>query len=101
MTKTISVSIPHRLTQEEARTRLQNGIADLKTKHAGKITNLEETWTGNQLAFKLAAMGQKISGRVDVQPDAVKLDVDLPWLLAMLANKIRPQVEQEGRKLLS
>jgi hypothetical protein len=101
VTKTISVSIPHRLTQEEARTRLQNGIADLKTKHAGKITNLEETWTGNQLAFKLAAMGQKISGRVDVQPDAVKLDVDLPWLLAMLANKIRPQVEQEGRKLLS
>jgi hypothetical protein len=100
VTKTISVSIPHRLTQQEARTRLQNGIADLKTKHAGKITNLEETWTGNQLAFKLAAMGQKISGRVDVQSDAVKLNVDLPWLIAALANKFRPQIETEGRRML-
>ena len=99
--KTITVTIPHRLTQDEARTRLQTGIADPKAKHGNRIADLQETWTGNQLTFALAAMGQKVTGRVDVQPEAVKLDVDLPWMLAMLAGKFKPQVEQEARKLLS
>ncbi len=101
MNKTISVSIPHRLTQQEARTRLMNGIADLKAKHGQHLASVSETWNGNQMSFQLAAMGQQVTGRVDVQPDTVKLDVDLPWLLAMIAEKLRPQVEQEGRKLLS
>jgi hypothetical protein len=61
---------------------------------------VDDTWTGNQMAFKLTAMGQSITGRVDVQPEAVKLDVDLPWMLAMLAEKIRPRVEAEGRRML-
>ena len=99
-TKTISVSIPHRLSQDEARSRLQNGITDLKTKFGGQVGTVDETWTGNQMAFRFAVMGQAVTGRVDVQPDVVKLDVDLPFLIAMLADRIRPQIEQEGRKLL-
>jgi hypothetical protein len=98
--RTISVSIPHRLTQDEARARLQKGITDLKARHAASIAQVEEAWTGNQMSFKLTAMGQAITGRLDVQPSAVKLDVDLPWLLAMLAEKIRPRVEAEGRRML-
>ena len=98
--RTITISIPHRLTQDEARTRLQKGITDLKTRHAASIAQVDETWTGNQMAFRLTAMGQAITGRVDVQPDAVKLDVDLPFILAMLAERIRPRVEQEGRRML-
>jgi hypothetical protein len=98
--KTITVTIPHRLTQDEARMRLQKGITDLKTRHAASIAQVDERWTGNQMAFKLSAMGQAITGRVDVLPDAVKLDLDLPWMLAMLAEKIRPRVEAEGRRML-
>jgi hypothetical protein len=98
--KTISISIPHRLTQDEARSRLQKGITDLKTQHAASIAQVSETWNGNQMSFKLGVMGQAITGRVDVQPSAVKVDIDLPWLLATLAEKFRPRIEQEGRKML-
>jgi putative polyhydroxyalkanoate system protein len=99
--QTISVSIPHRLTQDEARRRLERGIADLKSKHAkGAAADVQEAWNGNQMTFRVAAMGQSVTGKVDVTPDAVKVDVELPWLLAMIANKIRPQIEQEGRKML-
>ena len=101
MSKTLSVSIPHRLTQDEARTRLQNGIADLKTKHAAQLANVQEQWDGNRMTFALKAAGQSVSGRLEVLPEAVKLDVDLPWLVAMFAEKFRPRVEEEGRKLLS
>jgi hypothetical protein len=100
MSKTIELSIPHKLSQDEARSRLQNGIADFRRQHGGKIANVEEQWTGNHLDFKFSVLAQNATGRVDVEPDVVKLSIDLPWLLAALAQKIRPQVEQEGRKLL-
>src|SRR4051794_37747866 len=99
-TRSITVNIPHRLTQDEARTRLQNGIADLRTQHAGKIANVQDTWTGNHMDLKLGAMGQTTTGRIDVEQHSVCVEVDLPWLLAMLADRIKPQIEQEGRKML-
>ena len=52
------------------------------------------------MSFRLTAMGQAITGRVDVQPSAIKLDIDLPWLLAAFAEKFRPRIEQEGRRML-
>ena len=98
--KTITITIPHRLTQQEARTRLQKGITDLKAQHAASIAQVAETWNGDQMSFRLTAMGQAITGRVDVQPSAIKLDIDLPWLLAAFAEKFRPRIEQEGRRML-
>ena len=98
--KTISISVPHRLTQDEARTRLQKGLTDLKAQHAASIAQVAESWNGNEMNFRLTAMGQAITGRVDVQPSSIKLDIDLPWLIAAFAEKFRPRIEQEGRRML-
>jgi hypothetical protein len=98
--KTITISIPHKLTQEEARRRIQSGIADARKQFVGKMTQVEDHWTENHLEFKFAALGQPITGRLDVLPSSINVSVDLPWLLAMLADKIKPEVEQRGRKLL-
>ncbi|MEO6436765.1 MAG: polyhydroxyalkanoic acid system family protein [Tepidisphaeraceae bacterium] len=100
MSKTITITIPHKLSQDEARTRLQTGLVELKGKYGEKVANMQEHWDGNQMNFRLSAMGQAITGRVEVQAQAVKLDVDLPWMLALLAGKFKAQVEQEGRKML-
>lgn len=100
MNKTLTVSIPHRLSQDQARARLQNGIADLKQRFSGNLANVEETWSGNTMNFRFTVMGQAVTGKVDVLADVVRLEVDLPWMLAMLAERIRPKVEQEGRRLL-
>ena len=100
MTKTITVNIPHKLTQEQARERLKTGLSDLRTKYAANVSNFEETWTGDQMSFKLTAMGQSLTGRMDVLADSVKLAIDLPWLLAAFAEKFRPNIEREGRKML-
>ena len=100
MNKTITISIPHRLTQEEARTRLANGLTELKQKYAGSVAGLEENWSGNLLSFRLTAVGQSITGRAEVLAEAVKLDIDLPWLIAAMAEKLRPKIEAEGRRML-
>ena len=100
MAKTITLSIPHRLTQDEARTRIVSGLAELREKHSSHLGNVQENWNGNRTDFRVTAVGQAISGRVDVLADSVKVDIDLPWLVAMMAEKFRPRIEAEARKML-
>jgi hypothetical protein len=99
-TRTIVISLPHNLTQDEARRRIQSGIADARKQFVGKMTQVNDHWTDNHLEFKFAALGQPITGRLDVLPGSVSVSIDLPWLLAMLADRIKPEVEKRGRKLL-
>lgn len=100
MRKTIDVSIPHRLGRDEARNRLKDGAARLRAQFGGQVAQVEEHWQDYHADFKFSAMGQSITGRMDVESDAIKLSVDLPLILAMLADKIRGKIETEGRKLL-
>ena len=100
MNKTLKLTLPHRLTPAEARARIDKGIADLRSHAAAKVAQVDERWTGDHMDFKLSVMAQSVTGRVDVTPQAVNLEVDLPWALAMLADKFMPQVEQRARKLL-
>ena len=97
--KTMTVSIPHHLSQAEARERLEKGITKAGVNFS-KMAQVTDTWNGNHLDLKIVAMGQTINGKIDVQASAVKVEVELPWLLAAMAEKIRPQIEQEGRKML-
>jgi hypothetical protein len=100
ISKTISVSVPHDLTQDEARARIQNQIIALRASHGSKVAQVHERWTDNHLDFDLRAMGQQVTVRLDILPHEVKLAVDLLWMLVILAGKFTRQVEQEGRRLL-
>lgn len=94
-------SIPHRLTRDEARRRIQSEIANLRQQHGHLLHNLNETWTGDRLDFSMSAMGQSIRGNLVVGDRAVDIEVELPWLLAMLAGPVKQRVEREGQLLLS
>jgi putative polyhydroxyalkanoate system protein len=98
--KTLTLTVPHRLTQDEARSRIEKAIVNLRGSHASKLADVNERWSGNHLDFQLKALGQPITGRIDVLPSDVRLEVDLPWMLAMLSGRVRKQVEDEGRRLL-
>jgi hypothetical protein len=99
-TKSINISIPHRLSREEATRRLRTGLSDLRQQYAQKIARMDENWTGDHMDFKASAFGQSITGRIDVRDAAVDVEVDLPWLFAVLAEKIKGQVQQAGQRLL-
>lgn len=98
--RTIRLSIPHRLTAAEAKSRIQSATANLKSQFGGKLADVREDWTGDHMEFRLGVLGQFVAGRVDVTPQTVDLQVDLPWVFAMLADKVRGRIEQEGTKLL-
>lgn len=99
-TKTLNLSIPHRLSPDEARARIQNTLAGLKNQHAARLAQVEEAWSGHHMDFRVAVMGQAVTGRVDVRENVVDMAIDLPWILAMFADKVRGDVQREGTRLL-
>jgi Putative polyhydroxyalkanoic acid system protein (PHA_gran_rgn) len=100
MSKPLVVTIPHRLGREEAVRRLKSGLGSAQTNFAHLFKVQEETWTGDHLAFRVSAIGQTLSGTIDVLDDQVTLQVVLPWLLAKIAAAIQPLIRKEGTLML-
>jgi hypothetical protein len=100
MSKPLLVSVPHRLGREEAARRIKAGIAAARGNYSALFTIREESWSGDRLTFDVAALGQHVSGSIDVGEDEVRLELTLPWLLAKLAQRIAPAIRKEGTLLL-
>ena len=94
------MSFPHNLSEAEVKSRIASAIADTKLKHPALMAGATETWNGDRMDFRFAVMGQSVTGDVQIEPGTVHLHIDLPFVLAMLAERIKPQIESEGRKLL-
>ncbi len=100
MSKPVVVDVPHELGREEARRRLQNGFGRIREQIGGKAVSFQERWEGDRLHFDGGRFGQKIAGRIDVLPDSVRVEVDLPWILASIAEKVQGRLQKEGQLLL-
>jgi hypothetical protein len=100
MSKPLVVTIPHRLGQAEAVTRLKSGLDAAQAKFGQFFSVQEQTWTGNRLQFRLSALAQSVSGKIDVFDDHVRLELVLPWLLATIAQTVQPLIRKEGTLLL-
>jgi hypothetical protein len=100
MSKPLIVSIPHNLGRAEALRRLQGGVGSLKSQFGDKVASVNETWTGDRMDFRVGAMGQNVSGHLDVMEDQVRVELELPWLLAMVAEKAKSFIQKQGTLLL-
>ncbi len=97
----LTMSIPHRLGRDEARRRIEDEVGTVRREYGALLHNLDTTWDGDRLNFSLSALGQPISGHLLVEDQVVHVDVELPWLFAMLGGAVKHQVECHGHKLLS
>lgn len=100
MAQPLTVSIPHRLGKDEATRRLQKGLTAARGRFADKLVVEEEIWTDSHLAFRIAVLGQKAQGEMNVAEDAVHLSVELPWFLQMMAQKAKDMIQKQGHLLL-
>ena len=97
----MTASIPHRLTRAEAKRRIQEQLGTIRREFAHQLHDVHESWTGDTLDFSLRSLGQSITGSLNVDDQAVHVEVDLPWLLAMLAGPLRRQIEDKACRLLA
>jgi hypothetical protein len=100
MSQPLIVSIPHRLGRQEAKRRLDSGISRIGPELAGLVSTLDHSWEGDMLNFRAVAMWQTISGRLEVLDDAVRIEIDLPWMMRLIGDTIMKQVRGRGVAML-
>jgi Putative polyhydroxyalkanoic acid system protein (PHA_gran_rgn) len=100
MAEPVVVTIPHKLTKEEAVRRLKKGFGDVRSTVGEKFVVLTDDWTGDHLDFRASLLGQTTTGTVDVGEHSVRLEIQLPWMLALLANKAKAIVQKQGQLML-
>ena len=103
MARTIEINIPHDLGKAEAQQRIGEGFGRLKQQLAGGMAGMlavNERWEGDVLHFEGGALGQKLTGRIEVLEDKMRMQIDLPEMLAALAEKVKGKLEKEGMLLL-
>ena len=100
MAKPVVVSIPHRLGREEAVRRLKSGLERARTTFAAQFSVLQESWTGDHLDLRVAILGHATGGMIDVADDHVRIEIELPWLLGMVAEKAKALIQKQGQLML-
>ena len=102
MATPITVSIPHQLGRTEARRRIETGFAQITHLLPGAAgARCNERWDGDRLSFGVTAMGQTISGVVDVLDAAVTIEIELPGVLGMIASGLKDRLQKAGQLLLA
>lgn len=100
MSQPVVVTIPHRLGKQEAIKRLQAGFKNVRSTFGEKFVVVNDDWKGDHLDFRASLLGQSTTGTVDVADDHVRLEVQLPWMLSLLANKAKQLVRRQGQLML-
>jgi hypothetical protein len=97
----ITITIPHKLSRAEATARVNASVDRFKRQMGGVgLGHMRHAWAGDRLNFHAQALGQTITGRIDVGDHDLKIEVDLPALLAGFADKIGGKLRREGPRLL-
>lgn len=100
MSDTVTVTISHHLGKVEAVRRLKEGLVRTKGQLGPMIEMEPEAWEGDTLRLRLRALGQTAAATIEVQEDALRVEVSLPKLLALAAKRLVPILRKAATQLL-
>ncbi|WP_144096357.1 polyhydroxyalkanoic acid system family protein [Croceicoccus sediminis] len=96
------VAVPHSLPKAEVRRRLNDKQDSISGFVPGGMADIETSWASeDRMVMTIRAMGQELTGNVDIEDAAVVFTIDLPPALSFVEPMISGAIEQKGRKLLS
>lgn len=104
MARPVSISIPHTLGKEGAKRQIAFGFTNLSKQLTGgmlSMISMQERWDGDRLHFEGGALGQRISGRIDILADSIAIQVDLPDFLVSMADQVIGNLKTQAQKLLA
>lgn len=101
MTSPTTVTISHKLGRAEAKRRIQSRLGEFANRIPGGAAQVDTSWpTDSQMSMELVAMGQRLSGRLDIFDTEVVVTLMLPPLLSMMSGVIARAVKAQGGELL-
>jgi hypothetical protein len=99
MNKPIAIDLPHNIGAEEAKRRMRNGIGRLKD-HIPGGGHVESGWDGDRMNLRVQAMGQEVSGHIDVHETKVRVELMLPAMLSLFAGQVEGLLRSKGAEML-
>ncbi len=97
----INVSVCYQIPQNEAFTRIQTRIAQMKAQYSNTVSDLRENWSGYDGTFSGSARGFSVSGRILVDPSVVTVEVGLPFIAFAYKGQIEEGIRNELTTLLA
>jgi putative polyhydroxyalkanoate system protein len=95
------VRVPHNLTQQEARSRLERFADVLQQKFQDKVSDLSQTWEGDTLNFRFKTYGIQLQGGIAVTDKELDLNGDLPFAAMMFKGKIESEIREQLERIVA
>jgi hypothetical protein len=96
-----NVNVPHSLSQEEARTRLERFAEMLEKKFQNQVSELHQSWENDTLNFRFKTYGIPLQGGITVGATELSCAGELPFSAMMFRGKIESAIREELQRLLA
>ncbi|HEY8126176.1 MAG TPA: polyhydroxyalkanoic acid system family protein [Methylocystis sp.] len=100
MSNAITVTVPHDLGVEKAKARVAEQLARMQREYVDKVAQSEVTWAGDVATVHVKALGQAASAQITVLKDLLRIDVQLPWVLAALSGAVQQAISRNASDAL-
>ena len=100
MAQTVTVDVKHQLGPEEAKRRVHDGIAALQHRFGDKLGAVKVEWAETRADVLVGVMGHNLRGGMEFLPGIVRISVELPWALALIAEKIKGKISHHAGEML-
>ena len=98
----MEVAIPHQLGRDEVRNRLRTRSHMIADGIPGGMAHVTTGWPSeDRMTLDIAAMGQALTGHIDVEDHQVVLHMELPPALGFLKPIVEGAIRQQGQKMLA
>lgn len=100
--KQLEVRVPHGLTPEEVRRRLDHAVEKARAEYAEQVGPIEASWRDEQqMEIGLTVMGMRIDSELEVLAEELVVRVGVPGMAALFAGRIRAGIEERLGGLLT
>ena len=94
------LEVPHALSADDAKSRLERFIESLQAKFQDKVSDLEQAWNGNTLSFAFKTYGFKVAGAIASLEKKLDVSGDLPFAAMMFKGKIETEIRDQLTRLM-
>ena len=88
MARTIVITSRHELGIEGVKSTISDRFLGLKQTYVDRIGSAELTWEGETGHGRVTAFGQTGTARLDVEANHLRIEIELPRLLAGMAGLV-------------
>lgn len=95
-----NLEVPHSLSADEAKSRLERFVEMLHEQHRERVSDLTQQWNGNLLSFAFKTFGFKVAGMIESLDQKLAVTGDIPIAAMMFKGKIESEIRTQLSRLM-